>query len=333
MIVRLLDRTQLFRRRTVNGYALAVAAFAVALITRIALDTRLPAGFPFVTFLPAIVIVAFVAGARAGAVCAALSGIAAWYLFIPPTDSFELTAQGRLALLFYLVIVSINIVLIHYLQIAADRLRAAREVMAGLYDQQRTMFQELQHRVANNMAFVASLLQLQKQRVAADPSSAPVALDEATRRIQIMSQVHRRLYDPAAADVPLQRYLTELCGDLVQIAGTGAVTINVEAPDIRIEIGRLTTVSLLVTELVTNSLKHAFPGRAPGTIRLSLSRTGSHTLRLTVSDDGCGLPPGHESRGGSGLGTLIAESLAQQLDGTLRVASGGGTTATLDFPV
>ncbi len=132
------------------GELLAVGMFAGAWGLRAALDDVLPPGFPYLTFFPAVILTTYLCGLRPGITCAVLGGLAAWYQFLPPYGSFDLTGPTAVALVFYAFIVAVDIALIHTMHVSGDRLRAERGVTAALYDQQRTMFQELQHRVANN---------------------------------------------------------------------------------------------------------------------------------------------------------------------------------------
>ena len=322
-----------FRRNPWLGYGLGLAAFLAALALRHWLAPMLPPGYPYITFFPAVILTAFLAGLRAGIFCAVPSGLAAWYFFIAPPSSFELHVPAMIALGFYIFIVSIDLALIHSMQVSVDRLAAQREVTAALYQQQRTMFQELQHRVANNMAFVASLLHLQKRKVVADPTTASAALDEASHRIQIMSRIHRRLYDPAAVELPVAEYFKEICHDLLDATGAKNIVVMVDMPAIKLDIARLMVLSLLVTEAVTNCLKHAFCDGEPGTITLTLERLDSERLGFTIQDDGCGLPEGYDPAASKGLGTRICQGLAAQLEGELTVTGekGQGTTTRLVF--
>ncbi len=311
----------MFRKDKLLGYGLAGCSFALALFIRFELQDTLPPGFPYLTFFPAVILTTFLAGLWPGVVCAILSGLASLYFFIPPFNSFALDGSSLIAIGFYVFIVTVDITLIHFMHLAADRLLVKKEVMEGLYDQQRTMFQELQHRVANNMAFVAALLQLQKRNITADPASASNALDEAQSRIETMSRIHRRLYDPASVDLPVAEYFQEICSDLLQATGARNIVCMVDMPAVRLDIARLTTLSLLVTELVTNSLKHAFAEEG-GTISLKLEQLDPKRLALTVSDNGRGLPPNVGAAASKGLGTRIVQSLAAQLGGEVKPLAG-----------
>jgi len=210
----------------------------------------------------------------------------------------------------------------------AQRLETERASSARLADRHRTLFTELQHRVANNIAFVASLLALQKRRVAADPAAAPAIFEDAIQRLEAMSRLHRRIHDPAALDRPLQAYLGDLCADLVEGSGAEGVVCRVEADDVRLDLQRLTALSMIVNEVMTNSLKHAFRGRAGGTITIDLRRLPDGRCAMTLADDGPGLPADPDP---SGLGTKIVRGLAAQLNGTVSTPPGPGAATRVEF--
>ena len=309
------------------GYLLALFSFVAATWLRLELNGVLPPGFPYLTFFPAVILTTFVAGLWPGVLCATLCGLAAWGLFIPPAG-FALAWEGALALSFYIFIVAVDIALIHVMQRAVDRLKAQTDLNAELYDRQKVLFQELQHRVANNMTFVSSLLNMKRRSV--DSEEAVAALDDARDRLWLMAQIHRRLYDPAALEAPINIYLQDLCEDLSRAAGVEKVTCKVAPSDVRLDLDRLVALSLLVTEVVTNSLKHAFNDRDSGAIHIDIERVDEQ-LSVTIRDDGPGLPEFHEANGGRGLGRAIIQSLAAQLQATLDFPKGAGAATRVVF--
>ncbi|KNY21802.1 ATPase [Methylobacterium sp. ARG-1] len=314
------------------GDVTAFAAAAAALAVRLWLDPVLPPGFPYLTFFPVVVVTTFLFGLRPGIVCAVLSGICAWYFFLAPANSFDLNPQTGIALAFYAFIVVVDIALIHFMHVAGDQLRRERAVNAGLYEQQRTMFQELQHRVANNMQFVAALLTFQRKKVVADPTQALDVIDDARARLETISRLHRRLYDPSRIAMPVGQYLQELCSDMLDATGARNVVCLVEAPVVTLDLTRLTTLSLLVVEIITNALKHAFEDDARGTIVVRLEQVDASRLSLTVADNGKGIPDGFDPASSRSLGFRIAQGLAQQLGGELAWSGGPGTEVRLVFP-
>lgn len=115
--------SQILKSRGWLADACGVATFAGALLLRWALDDALPPGFPYLTFFPAVVLTTYFCGVRPGVICAVLSGLAAWYFFIPPFNSFALTKTVAMALGLYAFVVGVDIALIHFMQITASRLR------------------------------------------------------------------------------------------------------------------------------------------------------------------------------------------------------------------
>ncbi|WP_291854173.1 histidine kinase dimerization/phosphoacceptor domain -containing protein [Bradyrhizobium sp.] len=319
------------RRHPWFGYVFGAVAFSLALSARFGLEGTLPPGYPFLTFFPAVILTTFVGGVRAGIVCAVVGGLASWYWFIPPFDSFAVDGAAALALIFYAFIVGIDILLIHLMNESAARLEHERGLTAGLNKQLRTMFQELQHRVANNMMFVAGLLALQKRKVGGDPEAARTALEDAQNRVMVMSRIHRRLYDPSAVNIPAGRYFQELCADLLDATGAKNVVCLVDAPAISFDVTRLVTLSLIVTEVVTNSLKHAFAEGQKGSIAITLERLDQETCALNIQDDGRGLPADFDPGNSKSLGFKIMQSLAEQVQGKISYATVAGTRVRLVF--
>ncbi|GJE03429.1 hypothetical protein GMJLKIPL_5384 [Methylobacterium isbiliense] len=328
----LVQSTERLRAHPWLGDLIALGATAVALGLRFALDAVLPPGFPYLTFFPAVVLTTFFCGLRPGITCAVLCGLSAWYFFLGPQDTFVLNGPTALALAFYAFIVTVDIGLIHVMHRAGARLQQEKAVTAALYEQQRTMFQELQHRVANNMQFIAALLTLQKRKVAGDPAAAAAALDEARVRLETISRIHRRLYDPDRISLPIGQYLQELCADLLDATGAQNIVCLVDVPPVRLDLTRLTTLSLLVVEVVTNACKHAFPAGERGTITIRLERLDAARVALTIADNGRGMPAAFDPAASRSLGVRISQALAGQLDGVLTYAGESGTVVRVEFP-
>ncbi|CAL79621.1 putative two-component sensor histidine kinase with a histidine kinase (N-term) and an ATP-binding region (C-ter) [Bradyrhizobium sp. ORS 278] len=301
----------------------ALAAFAL----RLALVDTLPDGFPYLTFFPAVILTTFFCGVGPGVVSAALCGAMAWYFFMPATGY-----QSALAIGFYAIIVAVDITLIHLMHEAARHLRQERAVSERLYQNERVLFQELQHRVANNIQFISGLLMMQKRQAAADPSRAAAILSEAQTRLETISRVHRMLHDPSRMNLEIGPYLQTICNDVLQSSGARDVACVVDFAPAELDLTRLTALSLLVVELVTNAVKHAFGPEQAGTIMVSLRPLDAARYGLTISDNGKGLSPGVEPGKVDSLGLRICEGLAAQMHGKLTTSSGSGTTVQLEFP-
>lgn len=305
---------------------------AAAIYLRWELESALPGGLPFITMIPAVIVTSYIAGAGPGAVSAALCGVASWYWFVPPVKSWTLTPSAALALGLYAGVAAVSIWIIQRMHRARDRLQAESARAASLAEAQRTLFSELQHRVANNLAFVSAMLRAQRKQVSEAPETAPATLDEAIRRIELMGRIHRRLYRPEALEQPVGDYLRALCAELVDATGASGVECRVRADAVRLDLERLTALSLIVTELMTNSLKHAFRGRAGGAITIDLTREADK-LALTVTDDGPGMPDAAapSAAAARGLGLVILDSLARQLGAELHLPGPGQSATRLEF--
>jgi two-component sensor histidine kinase len=317
------------RGRPWLGYGLAIATTGAALGVRLSLSGWFAQEYPFTTLFLAVIATAFVAGQRPGIASVLLSAAAAWYFILRPTDQYGLDQHNAVGMAIFLVVALAQVALIVTMQNRLDSLLDQRQQTAHLHDQQRLLYQELQHRVANNMAFISSLLRLQKRRLADNPAAAPKAFDEAVARIDTMSRVHRRLYDPAAANRALDGHIQAMCDELLVATGSTGVSINVALPGLRLDLDKQLPVSLLIAELVTNSLKHGFVGRAGGAIMVGLEPSSAGETVVLVRDDGIGLPAGLDATPGPGLGMRIIHGLGAQVGARIAMASDGGTTARI----
>lgn len=251
-------------------------------------------------------------------------GLAAWYWFVPPLNSFELVwPDGVASMAFFAITAAIQLYVIRTLNLAVDQLSAER-------DQNATLFQELQHRVANNLQFVASLLSLQRRTAVTDPATAAKALEMAQGRLDLMARIHRRLYDPAAIHMPLSQYFQGLCQEILEATGARNVVCLVEVAPVNFDLRSLMNLSLLLNEFITNSVKHAFAGRQTGTVSIRLEQVGN-SYTLTLSDDGGGLQDSIVDAS-KGLGFTIMRSLAEQLHGEITISNEKGVTTRITFP-
>ena len=272
---------RLRRDRPGRGLAVGLILFAVASTLRLFLG-GLSEGFGPMTFLPAILLASLLGGILVGLVIATLCVLVGWVWFFPPYGTFTLADRDVITMAIFIVTACLELYVVRMLRLAIDDLAVARE-------RSNTLFRELQHRVANNLQLVAALLYLSKKTLETDSAGAQ-ALEAARSRLDLMARVHRRLHDPSAVDLPVARYLRELCADLIKASDKPGIRLTVEAPlAAEFDHETLMSVSLIVPELVTNSLKHAFRGRSEGSIAIQLDVNGPAYI-LTVADDGCGLP-------------------------------------------
>jgi len=304
------ERVFALRQNAWAGYAIGAVLFAAAVTVRVALVEEL-APFPFLTFFPAIILTAVFGGMRPAAAVTIAATLTAWRFFIPP-DGWGLTLSGAVGLGFFISVAIIDVVLIEMLHRIVARLSAERARTRALLETREAMFKELQHRVANNMQFVAAMLTMQQRQVEGTPAAA--ALEEAGARFRAMARVHRRLYDPANADRAFGPLVEELCHELLEATGAKNIVCRVEVPDVRMPLDRVLALSMITTEAMTNAIKHAFPDGRPGTIRISLERLPEDEMAFIVADDGQGMSEAAAPTSRS-LGMRIMQSFVQQLQG------------------
>jgi two-component sensor histidine kinase len=194
------------------------------------------------------------------------------------------------------------------------------------------MMREIHHRVKNNMQVISSLLRLQSWRI---PDKALQDVFQASQeRIRSMALIHDRLYRSGnLSRIDFGEYSRELVDRLLSLTGGGdsGISGTVDMKDADLDIQQAIPCGLIVNEIVTNSLKHAFPNGNGGSIRLSLSRDADGCRRLVITDDGVGLPPEIDIRRPTTIGLQIVSDLVSQLDGTAAVDRSRGTAFTITF--
>lgn len=207
---------------------------------------------------------------------------------------------------------------------AAEReLRRSRDELARLAARQALLLREMNHRVANSLQLIGSLLQLQARRVR-DPDARAV-LRAAVERVEAVGLVHRRLYTSDDVEhVRMDQYLAGLVEELRRSvdAEGGLRPIRLQADPVRVQTDRAVSIGLIVNELVTNAVKYAYPPGAPGEIRVAFHGAEDAPKRLVVEDDGAGHPGGAPAPRGSGLGGLIVDAMAEAVHGKVELDRG-----------
>jgi two-component sensor histidine kinase len=312
------------KRNAFGGYLFAVALAVLVLLTRDVFAIPSP-GLYLLLSLPAVSFAAFAAGAGPGA-----AAVSAAFAFMAPSNAELPNFSGAPAALIYALAAAVHIEVVRRLRRAQTDLSLDLERTQAKLNEQHIFFRDLQHRVANNLQFASSVLSLQRRRVMEDPSAAPGALDDARERLVNMAIIYRRLYAPGQIRLSLSAYLEGLCTDLIEASTAKNISCRIESAVDAIDDRQLVPVSLILTEIVTNAVKHAFDGDS-GQIAIHLG-AGGDAFVLTVRDDGRGLPEDFDPSMRSGQGLLIMQALTRQLRGELEFSRDPQTTIRLSFP-
>jgi two-component system, sensor histidine kinase PdtaS len=191
--------------------------------------------------------------------------------------------------------------------------RAANKLKDEMLREKQLLMQELQHRVANSLQIIASVLMQSARKVNSDETRGH--LSDAHNRVMSIATLQKQLAMTQEGEVELRGYFNQLCQSIgaSMIADPGSLKLVVTADDSKVDARISVSLGLIVTELVINSLKHAFPnGARDGRITVAFKTVGT-SWTLEVADNGVGFPS--EPKGGHrGLGTGIVEALATQLD-------------------
>ncbi|SEN09996.1 PAS domain-containing protein [Palleronia pelagia] len=228
-------------------------------------------------------------------------------------------------------------------------------------DRSAQMLRELQHRVKNHLSMVVGLIRLQSRKAVTRES-----FEALSHRVQTLALLYEELspagiVDRTAETLPAGAYLSRVANTIAAIDGRNSIRVNVECDEIELPVETGARLGMLLNEFITNALEHAFTGRDEGVVQVRLNRMTRGKLRLTVEDDGIGLPDGFDwphgapsvetrkeeatdpagdgqtlnTRGGkrkSGLGASIVKAMVDHLDGDLTVsASKHGTIVTVDL--
>jgi PAS domain S-box-containing protein len=219
----------------------------------------------------------------------------------------------------------------HNAVIALENASLYERIQASLQEKE-VLLQEIHHRVKNNLQVISSLLNLQATRLG--DSRAIDALRDSQDRVRSMALVHEKLYQsPDLAQIDFADYTRALTRSLFgsyrdHVPG---IALRTQIDDTLMSVDIAIPCGLILSELVSNALKHAFPDGRSGEIIISLrAQEGSRVL--TVADDGVGLPQEMEVLHPESLGLELVNTLATQLDGTLTLEREGGTTCMVTFP-
>lgn len=209
--------------------------------------------------------------------------------------------------------------------------RTYEERIRSSLAEKNVLLKEIHHRVKNNLQIISSLLKLQAGNV--QDAQALSVLEESQARVRSMALIHEKLYQSEdLAEINFGDYARELVTYLFRAYSmtTGTVHLKMQVDPVRLDINAAIPSGLIINELLSNALKHAFPNQREGTVEVSLTQNDD-VIELSVSDDGVGLPAGFDFRQTSSLGLQLIDTLSIQLGGEVEVISEEGTTFRIRF--
>ena len=203
--------------------------------------------------------------------------------------------------------------------------RAAERAKDVLLAEKAVLLLELQHRVANSLQIIASVLMMSARKVQSEETRG--YLHDAHNRVMSIAALQHQLAASSVIDVNLRTYFTQLCRSLAasMIHDQDHIKLDVHVDESSVNAEVSVSLGLIVTELVINALKHAFPGDRAGKIMVDY-QSDSRDWSMSVRDDGVGIPAGPKA-GPPGLGTTLVEALAKQLQAEVHVADANPGTA------
>jgi two-component sensor histidine kinase len=216
---------------------------------------------------------------------------------------------------------------------SVERFRQEASIKESL-KQKELLLKEIHHRVKNNLQVISSLLSLQSRHIS--NAEAKVMFEESRNRVSSMALVHEELYRSANFErIDFGSYIRTLAGNLFRSYSmkAGAVDLQVRVDPVHLNIDTAIPAGLIINELVSNSLKHAFPDGRAGVLSIDLKRVAEVPARyeICVADNGVGFPPDLDFRNSNSLGLELVSALADQLGASIRHENIGGTQFVIEF--
>ncbi len=213
----------------------------------------------------------------------------------------------------------------------SERRRAEEQVRISLQEKE-VLLKEIHHRVKNNLQVISSLLNLQSHYV--NEQQALESFQDSQHRIRSMALIHEKLYQSESlAQIDFAEYIRDLTAYLFQAQGahTRHLTLNVQADEVLLSLDTAIPCGLLLNELVSNALQHAFPDGRPGEIRIELNLCHNSQVTLTVGDNGIGFPAALDFQNTTSLGLQLVNTLVDQLEGAIQLDRSHGTKFLITF--
>lgn len=289
---------------------------AVGITLRLAIDNIWQGAGPFGLMVPVVLVATLFGHWQAGLTCLITSSLYAWYVVLPIQYSFgfEVASDGPRVI--------VNILAGFFVVLLAELFRST--IRQALSDRE-LLLRELEHRVKNNFASVASMLRLQMRQNPNDDTVNAV-LQSAVGRVESYALVNSFLYRNSryTGSIQMNAYLAELCHSLEQsIPANMPVTVEHDFEELSLPRDRAIVFGLLLNEIITNAVKHAFKEGQRGMVKANLKFTGPQQAVLEIADDGKGFK---ETNNAVSVGLKLVSALATQADADLAIETNASGT-------
>jgi PAS domain S-box-containing protein len=218
------------------------------------------------------------------------------------------------------------------LQDEVNERKAAEVLVLASLQEKEVLLKEIHHRVKNNLQIISSLLNLQTQGIT-DVGTLQ-AMRDSQARVRSMALIHEKLYQSESlANIEFGEYVKSLANDLFRTyrGQAGRVQLKVQVDEVFLGLDQAVSCGLILNELMTNSLKYAFPNGKSGTIWVELSAGHGRVVSLRAADDGIGIPPDFDVNNAKSLGLQLVNNLAKQLDAKVDLSTSNGTSFLITF--
>ena len=308
------------------GLALGGLAFAL----RFSVAPLIGQAAPYALNFAAVALAAVAGGWRSGLVATVVSQSLIWFVIVAPSSAAAAVPYGAVGgLIATSASMIILLVTIALYQREVDKSTAQREQRLTVLDE---ALKEIDHRTRNNYQTVLAMIRLQAK--ASGGEEARAALEQVANRIEALGEASRRLAVASASlgTVRLDDHLCSLVAQIERGLSRDGIQLECEVEEVIASSEKATSISIIVNELVTNAIKHAFEdGPDRGAVRV-LGKSGQ-PFELIIEDNGRGIVPKHQPDGGGGLGSRLVESFARQIGAEHEVRSSAeGTTHRLLIP-
>jgi two-component sensor histidine kinase len=307
----------------------AISMIALAIGFRLGIDVFFKDVVPFALIFPAIVVATLLAGTRSGILTLVGCQIVVWYFLLPVQRSFAFETSANFVSLLLTTVA--EALLLWFVSSYRNAVRETARLEKKRLAAKDFALRELDHRTKNNFQIAGALLHLHASR-----SSLPEIRDEleaAARRLISIASIHEHLsIAPSAFScVPLREYLEDICNRVRAGLADEGIVIAADIAPLEVSHELALHLGLIVNELVTNALKHAFAGKG-GWINVML-RQENEELLLRVSDNGVGLSMETAAPDTAGIGTKLVDMLAQAIEGSIARTGETGMIVEVRVPV